>query len=84
MHTINEKEEKKHTPKQVSDNSEELLASFDAAPRKVFENMPIDKAVSADAFSDTGLSPSDIMTAFTLLELNGLIAALPGGLYLRK
>lgn len=79
-----DKAEKKQASESMADNSEALVASLDAATRKVFENMPIDKAVSADAFSDTGLSSSDIMTAFTLLELNGLIAALPGGLYLRK
>ena len=77
-------EKKKQSPVQTADHSEELLMSLDDTARTVFENMPIDKAVSADAFADTGLSASDIMTAFTMLELNGLIAALPGGLYIRK
>ena len=66
------------------DNSEEVLSSLDSKSRLVFEHMPIDKAVAVDALTDTGLPSNDILTAFTMLELSGLIQALPGGLYLRK
>ena len=67
-----------------ADGSERILAGLDENSRKVFESMPIDKAVSADDLGDTGLMAGDIIMAFTLLELNGLISALPGGLYIRK
>ena len=66
------------------DNSEEVLSALDPKSRLVFEHMPIDKAVAVDALADTGLPSNDILTAFTMLELSGLIQALPGGLYLRK
>jgi len=67
-----------------ADNSAEILASLDDKCRAVFENMPIDKAVSVDALADCGVSVVDIVTAFTILEVSGLIASLPGGLYIRK
>lgn len=67
-----------------ADHSAELLASLDENTKKIFENMPIDKAVSADALSDTGMSVPIIMSAFTMLEVYGLVESLPGGLYIRK
>lgn len=82
-----ENKAEKQEPKaqtQTADHSEELLASLDDKSRIVFANMPIDKAVSTDALLDTGLPASDILTAFTVLEINGLISTLPGGLFIRK
>ena len=62
----------------------EALAGLDEVSRKVFEAMPIDRAVSSDMLPIEGVDIGAVMTAFTLLEINGLIEALPGGMYLRK
>lgn len=68
----------------ASDNSSELLATLDATTRKVFEIMPIDKAVSPDSLSALGIGIGDAITSLTMLELCGLVSSLPGGLYVRK
>ena len=68
----------------VPDNSSEILASLDSVSIRVFEAMPIDKAVTTDDFLILGLGVSEVMTALTVLEINGLVVSLPGGAYLRK
>jgi predicted Rossmann fold nucleotide-binding protein DprA/Smf involved in DNA uptake len=68
----------------LADNSEALLSELDDVSRKIFENMPIDKAVSADWFVDIGISTPEIIGALTVLEMMGLASSLPGGLYIRK
>ena len=67
-----------------SDSSASLLATLDATTRKVFENMPIDKAISPDSLSTLGIGIGDAITSLTMLELCGLVSSLPGGLYVRK
>jgi len=52
--------------------------------RKIFEEMPIDTAVSPDQLTTDGTDVSDVITALTFLELCGLVSSLPGGLYIRK
>ncbi len=58
--------------------------SLDPITRRIFESLPQDRAVSADAVVGDGISASDAITSLSLLELYGLISSLPGGLYIRK
>lgn len=66
------------------DRSQEILVSLDDTTRKVLEAMPLDRSVSPDALSATGIEMGDVMTALTMLELGGFVTSLPGGLYTRK
>jgi DNA processing protein len=66
------------------DRSAEILASLSDRDRRIFTEMPLDRAISIDRLSALGFSIGDIMTAMTILEIRGLVTSLPGGLYLRK
>lgn len=66
------------------DNSSALLESLDDMTRRVFDLMPIDRAISIDEFMTQGIGIADAMTSLTLLEINGLVSSLPGGTYIRK
>lgn len=71
-------------PHGEGDRSEEILASLSDRDRRIFTEMPLDRAISIDRLSALGFSIGDIMTAMTILEIRGLVTSLPGGLYLRK
>ena len=60
------------------------LESLDPVWRRVLEAMPISQPVSADALAVDGVSASDVITAMTMLEIEGFCEALPGGMFLRK
>lgn len=90
---LEERHEEEQTPieqastekrESMADNSAELLAGLDETTRRVFENLPIDKAVSPDALAAAGIGVGDAITSLTMLELCGLVSSLPGGLYVRK
>ena len=66
------------------DRSAELLAGLDDVSRRVYECLPLDRAVSPDALSVDGAGIGDVITALTMLEISGLAESLPGGLYIRK
>lgn len=68
----------------MKDGSPSVLDGLDSTTRKVFECLPIDKAVSIDAITSSGIGAGDAITALTMLELSGLVSSLPGGLYVRK
>ena len=68
----------------MADDSASLLSTLDEFTRGVFEAMPIDKAISPDSLSAHGIDIGRAVTAFTMLEISGLISSLPGGLYIRK
>ena len=67
-----------------ADNSLAVLESLDSVTRKVFEAMPIDKAISPDEFVANGISIAEAVTSLTMLEIMGLVSSLPGGTYIRK
>ena len=67
-----------------ADNSSALLESLDSITKKVFEAMPIDKAISPDEFVASGISISEAITSLTMLEIMGLVSSLPGGTYIRR
>lgn len=49
--------------------------------KRVYDALPDDKAVNADFLSEAGIPVSDILVALTMLEIKGLIDALPGAMY---
>ena len=66
------------------DRSAELLGGLDETSRRVFEALPMDRAVSPDGLAVEGIGIGEIITALTMLEISGLCQSLPGGLYIRK
>jgi predicted Rossmann fold nucleotide-binding protein DprA/Smf involved in DNA uptake len=70
--------------KSLEDDSATMLESLDDFTRRVFESIPIDKAISPDLLAAQGFDVSAAITSLTMLELYGLVSALPGGLYVRK
>ena len=66
------------------DNSSAVLDSLDALTKKVFDAMPLDKAISPDEFVANGISIAEAITSLTMLEIMGLVSSLPGGTYIRK
>ena len=80
--------EKKKEPivktKTHKDGSEELLASMDEKTRQIFNDFPMDRAVTMDNLCSMGHSIADITVALMTLEMNGLISTLPGNLFIRR
>ncbi len=66
------------------DDSAELLASLDEKYRRLFAEIPVDRAVPLDTLAKLGYSIGEIMSAMTVLEVKGLVSSLPGGLYVRR
>ena len=80
LEVVPQTDEKRDAP----DNSAELLSTLDPMSARVFELMPIDRAISLDEFTNAGMNTSEVITALTMLEINGLVSSLPGGNYVRK
>ncbi len=70
--------------KKSGDNSRAALESLNEKHRRVFDEMPLDKAISVDYLIKAGFKPVEVIAALTVLEIKGLIASLPGALYIRK
>ena len=66
------------------DSSRAVLESLKDVHRRVFEEMPLDRAVSVDHLMNVGFKLGEVISALTMLEIKGLILSLPGGLYIRK
>lgn len=66
------------------DRSEEILSSLSEIQRRLFEALPLDHAVAVDYLMKEGFTMAQIMSSMTILEIKGLVVALPGGLYSRK
>jgi predicted Rossmann fold nucleotide-binding protein DprA/Smf involved in DNA uptake len=73
----------KETPRRC-DGSEELLKKLDEKARRIFEEIPIDHAISIEKLCALGYTVGDVMLTLTTLEINGLISTLPGSLYIRR
>lgn len=73
------KEEKK-----TGDNSLAVLEKLSEKQRKVFEEMPLDRAVTVDYLAKTGIPFGEVISTLTVLEIKGLVSSLPGALYMRK
>ncbi len=65
----------------VPSRSPSILESLDSATRRIYELLPDGRSFCADDMTAYGISVTESMTAFTLLEVLGAIRALPGGKY---
>ena len=70
--------------KQGGDDSAEILEKLSEKQRKIFEEMPLDRAVTVDYLTKTGFALGEVISALTVLEIKGLVSSLPGALYIRK
>ena len=67
-----------------SDGSEKALSEISDEHRKIFNEFPLDRAITMDDLCRAGYNVSQIMSAITVLEMKGLISTLPGNLYIRR
>jgi len=77
------KETTKEAPKAEQSNAA-LIESLDTNTRKILESLPFDRAISVDKVIVEGIGVTETITALTMLEIDGLVASLPGGLFIRK
>lgn len=66
------------------DNSAAVLEKLSEKQRKIFDEMPLDRAVTVDYLTKTGFALGEVISALTVLEIKGLVSSLPGALYVRK
>ncbi len=66
------------------DSSRAALESLSEKHRRIFEEIPLDRAIPTDYLIKTGFKLAEVISALTVLEIKGLITSLPGGLYQRK
>lgn len=66
------------------DESRAALESLSEKQRKIFEEMPLDQAITVDYLTKTGYKLGEVISALTMLEIKGLVSSLPGALYIRK
>ena len=71
-------------PSSTGDNSSKIVDSLSEKQKKIFDEIPIDKAITVDYLTAAGFSMGEVMSTLTVLEIKGLISSLPGALYLRK
>ena len=69
------------TPRKTPD---EVLSALSDVQKQVLQGMPDDRSVSLDELRGYGKSIGDVVAALTVLELQGLIEKLPGGLYTKS
>ena len=68
----------------VSDNSERIFSGLDDVTQRIFTLIPDGTSFTPDAVAAHGIDVGDVITALTVLEISGLVEALPGGLYIKK
>ncbi len=68
----------------TGDDSRALLESLGEKERRIFEELPLDRAVPSDYLINLGFRFGEVMSALTKLEIKGFILCLPGGLFMRK
>ena len=68
----------------AGDNSSKIVEGLSEKQRKIFNEIPLDRAVTVDYLTGTGFSMGEVMSTLTVLEIKGLISSLPGALYIRK
>lgn len=68
----------------AGDRSAEILEKLSEKQRKIFEEMPLDRAVTVDYLTKSGFALGEVISALTVLEIKGLVSSLPGALYIRK
>ena len=70
--------------KNAGDNSLAILEKLNEKQRRVFDEMPLDRAVTVDYLAKLGIPFGEVISALTVLEIKGLVTSLPGALYIRK
>ena len=70
--------------KRGGDDSARILEQLSEKQRKIFDEMPLDKAITVDYLTKTGFTMGEVISTLTVLEIKGLISSLPGALYVRK
>ena len=65
------------------DASIHALESLGERERRVFEHIPMDTPIGIDGLQTLGYSTGELLAALSMLEIQGLIQTLPGGLYAR-
>jgi DNA processing protein len=70
--------------KSGGDDSAKILEKLSEKQRRIFDEMPLDRAVTVDYLTKTGFALGEVISALTILEIKGLVASLPGALYIRK
>ena len=63
---------------------ESALEGLTDEQRRIFNDLSCDKPTSVDALVKGGYNIGTLMASLTILEIKGLIASLPGGMYIRK
>lgn len=71
-------------PKRSTDGSSKILEALDPEIKAIFDDIPLDRAISIDYLCSLGHNISKAMSAVTMLEMKGLINSLPGNLYIRR
>ena len=66
------------------DGSLQKYEELDPKLREIFERIPVNGAVTPDRITGDGISVGDVISGLTMLEIQGLVESLPGGLYSRK
>ena len=66
------------------DDSKKALEKLSEKQRRVFDEMPLDRAVTVDYLTKTGFALGEVISALTVLEIKGLVSSLPGALYIRR
>lgn len=69
---------------QEQDRSIESVSSIDEKTLAIFKCIPMGDAFTPDSIAEQGFDVGEVITALTLLELEGIISSLPGGAYIRK
>lgn len=70
--------------KNGGDDSAKVLEKLTEKQRRVFDEMPLDRAVTVDYLTKTGFTLGEVISALTVLEIKGLVSSLPGALYIRR
>ena len=88
--TVNDEPKIEYHPKKVEtepkkpDGSTQKYEELDPKLREIFERIPVNGAVTPDRITGDGISVGDVISGLTMLEIQGLVESLPGGLYARK
>ena len=77
--------EKKHNENgRVGDDSAKVVEKLTEKQRRIFDEMPLDRAVTVDYLTKTGFTLGEVISTLTVLEIKGLVSSLPGALYIRR
>ena len=74
-------ENKEENNKLTEEKIKSILEGLDSTSRIVYNVLPRDRSFTAELPVSHGIDISDVVTALTFLEINGLISSLPGGAY---